>query len=320
MRREHLQRGSQVAAGAFLILLAASSPAGAWDANGHRVVARIAWDAMRPDTRERALALLQAMPPDADLAVPSRASMTPADRGRELFELAAVWPDLVRDATFPQRKAKYDHPAWHYVSWYWDVPMNGPYPGAPRDRLDLPGNAENIVERLGALSALLSDPRHDAAEKGVALAWVQHLVGDIHMPLHAGSRVTAEEPHGDQGGLLFKVDAVHVSLHWYWDSILTTCHPRQPSEDDAAYIGRLAAGLTAGHPAAAMAPRFDLPHFQAWANDGYDTAKTRVYTPGLRRGEEPSAAYRDLAASIAEPAIALAGYRLAALLDHLLAP
>jgi hypothetical protein len=149
---------------------------------------------------------------------------------------------------------------------------------------------------------------------------VLHLVGDIHMPLHSASRVTAAEPRGDQGGLLFKVDPVHASLHWYWDSILTLCHPRQAGEDDAAYIGRLAGHLTARHPAAGVAARLDLEHFEAWANDGYDTVKTRVYDPRLVRGEEPPAAYRDAAAALAEPALALAGFRLAALLDALLAP
>jgi hypothetical protein len=118
---------------------------------------------------------------------------------------------------------------------------------------------------------------------------------------------------------LLELDPAHVSLHAYWDSILTLCHPRRPGETGAAYVGRLAAAVTAVHPAAVLAPRLDLSHFEAWANDGYDLVKTRVYAAGLKRGEEPSAAYRDLAAGIAEPAIALAGYRLAALLDHLLA-
>jgi hypothetical protein len=301
-------------------LLLAAVPAAAWDGNGHRVVARIAWDNMRPATRERAVALLAAVPADADLALPPADPPRPAEeRGRELFALAATWPDIVRDAAHAERKARYDHPTWHYMSWFWDVQEGGAHPGAPRDRLDLPGNSENVVERLQALSAELADPRRSAADRGIALAWVLHLVGDIHMPLHAGSRVTAEEPHGDQGGLLFKLDAVHASLHWYWDSILTICHPRRPDESEAAYTGRLAAALTAAHPVAGMAARLDLPHFEAWANDGYDTVKTRVYAAELVRGQEPPTAYRDLAAGIAEPAIALAGYRLAALLDHLLA-
>jgi hypothetical protein len=210
------------------------------------------------------------------------------------------------------------------MSWYWDVPGDGPAGGAragvPRDRVDLAGNAENIVERLGVLWARLADPRRGAAEQGLDLAWMLHLVGDIHMPLHAASRVTAAEPAGDQGGLQFKLDPVHASLHWYWDSILTICHPRRAAETEAAYVGRLAALLTARHPASAVAARLDLTHFEAWANDGYDTVKTRVYDPRLVRGEEPPAAYRKLAAAIAEPAIALAGYRLAALLDALLVP
>ena len=72
-------------------LTALAAPAAAWDANGHRVVARIAWDTMQPRTRERAVALLLGAPPDADLA-----NLLPADgrplgeRQRELFELAST--------------------------------------------------------------------------------------------------------------------------------------------------------------------------------------------------------------------------------------
>ncbi len=313
-----LVAGGVVAAAAAL---PAAVPAAGWDPNGHRVVARIAWDAMQPATRERAVAILAAAPGDADLA-----SLLPSDgrpaavRQRELFELAATWADLVRDAGHPQRMARYNHPPWHYVDWFWQVAAAGPWTGVARDRLDLPASPENVIERLRLFAAHLADPRQLPAQKALDLAWVLHLVGDIHMPLHAASRVTAEEPQGDRGGLLFKLDPVHASLHWYWDSILTISYPRQPQESDADYIGRLAARVTALHPPAGTAARLDLLHFEAWANDGYDTVKARVYSPLLVRGQEPPETYRQLAADVAQPAIALAGYRLAALLDALLAP
>jgi hypothetical protein len=304
-------------------LTALAAPAAAWDANGHRVVARIAWDTMQPRTRERAVALLLGAPPDADLA-----NLLPADgrplgeRQRELFELASTWPDLVRDAGHAARKAKYDHPAWHYVDWYWDLITDGPQQGTPRDRLDLaaaPGTpAENIVERLRTLVPRLGAANVEKADQAVDLAWVLHLAGDIGMPLHCSSRVTREEPQGDKGATLFKLDTAHGTLHWYWDSILTNAIPKQAGEADEAYVGRLAALLVSRNPYSARALRLDLGHYEAWCNDGYDLAKTVVYPPYLVREKLPPSYYQDLALGIAQPAMALAGYRLAALLDWML--
>jgi hypothetical protein len=299
------------------IAAAAVTPARAWDANGHRVVARIAWEDLRPETRAWLAAALAAAPPDADLASLLAADGRPlAVRQRELFELASTWPDIVRDAKRPERQAKYHHPPWHYTSWFWERPDPQ---AAPRERLDLAINPENPMERLHYFQATLADPGRAAAQKAVDLAWVLHLVGDIHMPLHCASRVTQTEPRGDQGANLFQLDPEHKNLHAFWDSILTLALPRQAGEDEDAYIGRLASLIAAGHPKAAVAARLDLGHYEAWANEGYDTAKTRVYLADLERGKAPSPAYQRHALEIAEPAIALAGYRLAATLELLAA-
>jgi S1/P1 Nuclease len=36
--------------------------------------------------------------------------------------------------------------------------------------------------------------------KAIALAWLFHLVGDIHQPLHTAQLFTVEYPNGDRGG------------------------------------------------------------------------------------------------------------------------
>ena len=41
---------------------------------------------------------------------------------------------------------------------------------------------------------------NDAERKAIALAWLFHLVGDIHQPLHTGQLFTVEYPKGDRGG------------------------------------------------------------------------------------------------------------------------
>ncbi|MGH7457254.1 MAG: hypothetical protein ACRENG_38245, partial [bacterium] len=45
-----------------------STSAYAWSDNGHKVVSRMAWEYMTPQTRAKAIALLMSAPSDADLA------------------------------------------------------------------------------------------------------------------------------------------------------------------------------------------------------------------------------------------------------------
>lgn len=296
-------------------LFLGTGAAWAWDDVGHRVVAAIAWENLSPESRARAVALLAAAPPDADLA-----SLLPQDdrpletRQRELFLRASTWPDIVRDQAVPARFAKYHKGPWHDIGWFWE-----PAPGAPRDRTDLSPERENIVERLEVLEPVLSDELRPPAERAVEFAWILHLVGDLHQPLHAASRVTSLEPRGDDGGTDFKLDAAgKESLHWYWDSILPKARPRGAAESDTAYVDRLAADLARRFPEPAEGELMPA-QYERWARGSYQTVKTRVYPSSLKRNRLPSPSYRQMALSISEPALALAGYRLADTIERIFA-
>lgn len=308
-------RTSLVAASAALALLPLSVPARAWDPVGHQVVAWIAWERMPEATRARAVALLKAAPGDADLASllpPASGAQPLALRERTLFARAAAWPDIVRDEGFPERRAKYHRGTWHYIDRYWERP--GP-DRPPRERLDLPVGRENVVERLRVLSAAIADPARPAREKAIDLAWMLHLTGDIHQPLHTASRVTPTEPAGDRGGNLFPLAGEAEELHWYWDSAVSRAHGRRSWESETVWVARLAAALIRDHPPRLFAGRLAPRAFETWAQDGYRVCTNLVYPETLRRGQRPPARYRWNVRRIAEPAMALAGYRLAALLE-----
>jgi hypothetical protein len=296
-------------AGALAVL---APPVRAWDATGHEVIARIAWDAMKPETRTKAVALLEAAPPDADLA-----SLLPADgrpravRERQLFDLASTWPDIVRDKNAQARYEKYHHGKWHYVNHFWEEGKNG-----PRDRADLQPDSENVVERLRHLEQSVADTSRPAAERAIDLAWVLHLAGDIHQPLHTSARVTPEAPQGDEGGNLVKITD-QETLHWYWDQIVSKTFPKKASESQEAYVERIARTFERRFPASSMRPRLAAGRYEDWVRDGYATSKTQVYQ-GVEPGREPSRRYRRRAFRTVEPRIALAGYRLAEMLDRLL--
>ena len=164
------------------------------------LVTEIAWEHIDEETRSAAVDLLRSAPSDAGLALPISA--------QELFVRAGYWPDFVRDEAWPARKEAYDHPTWHYVNHFW------------RDGEWLPerGTSGELLERLSVLER--------GVESGVDLAWLLHLVGDVHQPLHSSARVTDREPDGDRGGNDFAIDDLEApNLHAYWDTIVTRSRP-----------------------------------------------------------------------------------------------
>jgi hypothetical protein len=282
------------------------------------VVARIAWEKMKPQTREKLIALMLQAPKDADLAslLPNDGRPLP-ERQRDLFVLASTWPDMIRSDEFPERKKKYHHSIWHYTNFFWKQQN-----GLPVDVAELQPDKINIVERLGFLQGdVVNNP--DASERAIDVAWILHLVGDIHQPLHTSARVTETEPDGDQGGNLFKLTPQGTrrederSLHGFWDNILNESIKRKKNETDLQYANRIAARIMKDYPASKLKTPIKPGDYAAWAQEGLMAAKTNVYPSWLKRFQPAPDKYRKQADKIAEPAIALAGYRLAAMFDML---
>jgi len=143
-------------------------------------------------------------------------------------------------------------------------------------------------------------------------------VGDVHQPLHCSSRVTPEDtlPRGDEGGNTFRLDD-NRNLHAYWDRILSQTTAPGPGEDSIAYVTRLAHRIEGTHALASLSEPAASADVLAWEGEGLHVAQTIVYK-GVTRGAAPPAAYEVEALKVAERRIALAGYRLAALLNRAL--
>ena len=321
-------RRRALSAGLLLAGLVAPAPARAWDDVGHMAVAAIAWRHMTPRARERAAALLRGAPPDAGLAQLRPDAGGPEERDFALFARAATWPDLVRDRREYARYKAYHRPTWHYLSAYW---RPGPG-GRPEVVTGLPVDAQNIEERIPVLRATMADARQRAESRAVALAWVLHLVGDVHQPLHTCSRVTAEHPEGDRGGNLLKLGS--TNLHSVWDDLFDrarvgvrpdergrgrrSSRARRGNRGTDARLARaadVADEVVAAAPMEALMPRVVEGRASAWVAEGTRLAQTAVYTPDLAEGAPVPAGYRDRARRAAAPQLALAGYRLASLLN-----
>jgi len=302
----------------------APRPAHAWGAIGHEVVARVAWDNMKPATRAKLVAILKAAPKDADLASLRPADLPQADADRVLFEIAATWPDIMRanrTDTEKARNAKYHHGPWHYYDIFFEQDASGKI----IERTDMKNADENALAAFDAQRKVLASPTATVEEKAVAIAWLEHLVGDTHMPLHNVARVTPEDPTGDQGGNLFKLEPKRDTggqrnLHGFWDGIPDDAFPQNPGETPYARIGRIAEMAKSAMPKSLFdrAGMEQTDRFATWNREGAEVAITRVY-PGLKRNELPNSDYTFEATQTSLVALAKAGYRLAATLETALA-
>jgi hypothetical protein len=308
-----IRRCSAVTALALVLAMLSPRPARAWDETGHMVIARIAWSQLSPQVRAQIIALLAQAPDDAGLA---QLRPSPADSaGDEIFmERASTWADIIRGRD-PEPRHAYHRPTWHYHDWFWS---EGP-DGTIVESTTLHADSANILTELDRQSRIVRDTSATAADRAVALAWVLHLAGDIHQPLHASGRVTADEPDGDKGGNTFTLEA-KMSLHWYWDRILTARYPRQPGESEGAYIDRVAGIVMTAVPRDSVASLITITSFDAWGRESLALAQHEVYCCGIQRGAAAPESYLEHAAAVSEQRIAVAGYRLAALLGTLFRP
>jgi hypothetical protein len=305
---------------AFVLLCAFALPAFGWNETGHKLVAYIAWQKLTPAAKERISALFANAPEDSDIRnyFPYDSRSLPA-RQLEQFETIATWADIVRDTKMPLRQAKYHHGAWHYSDIYFRE-VNGKAEVAT----ELKDANENAIERLHVMQAILADKTKSDAERVIALAWVLHLVGDVHQPLHSVARVTDLEPKGDQGGNLFELTPKDTpredkkNLHSYWDTIVNIAAPRSGDECDSDYLPKLGNMFMKKFPEAKMQSRADDLKFEDWRQEGFDNAVKYVYQ-GVNRYEQPSAKYQKQAYKLSQEEIALAGYRLAKVLNQALA-
>jgi len=290
------------------------APAAAWNGTGHRIVAAIAYEKLTPKVRTRVDDLMRKHPDYAAIFTKD-APADPAARARAAFLMAANWPDMIRagDPRFYDETRKDAAPApllpgfpdmarhagWHFI----DVPYT-PYGAA--------GEPPAKPNALTELQRLLREIKSPPSEQQIVydLPWLEHLVGDVHQPLHCTSRFLRSQPKGDAGGNFVFV-APGRTLHSVWDDA-----PGPDSSDD--YVARYAAKATAAHP-----ERHSAENPREWVEESFKLDRTDVYTFGPEAGsrEHPITlpnGYVENAARISEQRIAAAGYRLAEVLNDLL--
>jgi hypothetical protein len=188
--------------------------------------------------------------------------------------------------------------------------------------VNLPGEGGLALEKIIEFEKLLAGNAKDS-EKGIAVSWLEHLIGDLHQPLHASARITDKEPKGDLGGNTFLLTPEGTprdkqeNIHWFWDSIIVRADPNDKDKCDADYIDPIARDIMKKFPLNKMQSRLALGDPEQWKRESFEIASTRVYTDDLKRFEMPSNSYKKAAMKIAEERLALAGYRMGAIFNQL---
>jgi hypothetical protein len=148
-------------------------PARAWNIPGHMLSAAITYQILlqeNPQTIEKVKTVLEKHPWYGTQWQARLQDVSVADRDLMLFMQAARWADDIRS----QDKAQ-NRPSWHYIN----LPFKPE--GQPADVQVRQPEPVNILTAMAENERVVKNEK-DGERKAVALAWLFHLVGDIHQP------------------------------------------------------------------------------------------------------------------------------------------
>ncbi len=295
------------------LFLCATISCPAWNSTGHRIIAAVAYDRLKPAVRAKVDALLAQHPDYALLTKGAGADLKA--KARAAFLAASVWPDVIKGDRRFWNEARTDakptprlpgfpdmqqHQVWHYK----DLPFS---PDGTATVEQGPPNAETETNRI--VAALRGNAKSKPLQAAYDIPWLIHIEGDLHQPLHCVGRFTKDSPKGDAGGNAEWVTGP-MRLHAYWDGLLGR-------DDSEANVSAVAAKLTAEHGK----PWRIRKSPGRWLMEGLRISRKDVYTFGNENGTRKQPVvfppgYGERASAIARERAAIAGYRLAAILNR----
>jgi len=215
----------------------------------------------------------------------------------QTVEMACNWPDVLRETD----AGKWSSPL-HYVNIprgeaSYSTARDCPLPPPGLASADRPGRF-CATESIKFFAAELADPQLDKERRWRAFAWLCHLVGDLHQPLHAGYA-------DDRGGNDVEVDFNDetINLHEFWDSALI---------DQEAGSWQYLVGELGVFPPAEAGSGWSPAMVDDWTTESHNLDRNFVYTAP----KHIDAAYAQQSWSIIQRQIRLAGSRLATIINH----
>ena len=294
------------------VVVSAQSSAFAWHDTGHMIVAQVAYMRLTPAAKAKVDMLFAPPQGTRRPLIYLCAGYYQPDTCEKIYDpiTIAVWMDDFRGDSL---NGTYDN--WHYV----DYPF---FDGVPEGGKAGP-ESDNALARINWAINSLREGGNTPKREAELTAFLYHLIGDIHQPLHATARVTAAHPDGDQGGNLFKIQMPQetrvTNLHAFWDAAggaFGFQSPKRPLDQAGKdRIRTLAEAVMKDNPAESMPEASNLdPH--DWVMESYKLARDVTYK-NITEGGTPSQSYTEETQRLTRKRLALAGYRLAGVLNKL---
>ena len=206
----------------FLVILVPSALF-AWGGDGHKQIADIAWTKLSSTAKAKLAKILDAGETSfrvvgGDVRDSFRSSSTFCDYMKGKTE--TIYEDIIpaMNSRFNANIASIGREGVRCKTWhYYDVPVR--FTGKTPE-ID-PSNAVAALNlAISELSKLNGKGLSDAKMACWWVYWIEHVVGDLHQPLHCVSSYEFN-PNGDAGGNKFTITSPDgdkpTNLHSFWD-------------------------------------------------------------------------------------------------------
>ena len=287
MRSTSTSKPSHALLGALLLASLASVTGQAWGAQGHRLVALIATARLSPVAQQNVTWLLD----------------------RETLADVSVWADRYREDN-------YQTYYWHFLNIPPEARSYNRDRDCPRQPTVAAGSSADkwrdcAVDRILYNRERLANLSLDRSDRAIALKFLVHLVGDLHQPFHAlgvgrGGNDIPVTVFGSDNCSTDPAVSLPCNLHGVWDSSLIA----RRRLDDRRFVEVLDEKIRRN--------RWDARAIGGpaeWAMQSQGLGKAAL-VPARGHVNE---AYYEAKSPVIDERLALAGLRLAALLNDSLA-
>lgn len=269
----------------------------AWWDQGHMAIAQIAYEELHPNVKEKVDTYLLAVSDP----FPYHSS----------FITASIWADdICHDGINGFR-------SWHGSAYPYDP--EGVLTAKESTKIINGLENNDIVWAIHECVKTIENTKASDWSKGFMLRMLIHIVGDIHQPNHCVTYYSREFPNGDRSGTLYKIqhDKYHT-LHNLFDAAFGLCdaRPEKPmTGEDYESLDALVEYLRNQYPRKSI-PQLSEKDIETWRNESYVIGVEFAYR-NISTKKAPSEVYLSKGRIITGRQMAIAGYRLADLLNEI---
>ncbi|MBI4386773.1 MAG: hypothetical protein HY551_05275 [Elusimicrobia bacterium] len=276
------------------LLLIPVSQAGAWGPLGHKIVARVAEGRLSPVALDRIRGII------GDGVALEDITLCADD------VLYAKDPLTCGGFVLDPKEFTETRP-WHYL----DVPGKATPHADPLSSY-CPYGKDCPISQIRLQTAVLKSPAASQRQKQIAVMFIVHFLGDIHMPLH----VRPDQPDMGRNKKMLTYLGIAKNLHQLWDGLLLPeDYKVQGTMDPTPWVIRINAVINA--ESTTHWTQGDMVENAGWESF---VISRDIIDPDYERERNLDKEYQIRMEPILEKRLAMAGVRLAAVLEDAFQP